>query len=386
MRKLEWSGSIPKGIMLVVASFSMSLGSCSSSKSDPVEAGVVVDVTTGATATSSGIDPIVEWSRFSVLFDRPHIEDPIEVDGQFFGIADVRDFDPNLETQGDVILLLRFDGKSYVPLDRYGGGVCFYGDCDFMRVPIETLEDSVLWISFLRESTDGTTSLPLENYLVAIRDNELVSLLPVGATSTTWESVKFTGWTDSGVSTSECSMTDSYNDESGISGPWCLEYIEKDIRFESSNPIVVSERRIANPKPIEACLFSYGEECANSVTIFADPGCPTPKEGKLYEYAVYPCTYSYWVLVAESELSDLGYPVTVDGYYRSTEVEAVKSAQTDFGLTVDGQIGPASWMTMFKELDCRSFDRRTGQPYELQFCYDDWNNDGFYGPGDLIPD
>jgi len=344
-------------------------------------------VETDPAATSAPIvDPYEEWSRFSVLFDRPHLRSPLEVDGEFYGIADVRDVVPDLETRGDVIVLLRFDGTTFVPLDRYGGGVCFLGDCDFIYPAFQGLDLPVFRVSFLRTATDGSRLFPNEEYFLSIVDGDLVSLLPIGSTASLWEPVDVVKLIDFGVVTRECSLTDWFVDESGISQPWCQEYLERRIQFDVAGPVVVEESRIPNPKPIEACLFSYGENCANSVSIYADPGCPAPKEGELYEYAIYPCTYSFWVLVAETELVDMGYLVEADGYYRSTEIEIVKRAQSDFGVTADGRIGRESWKTMFASLDCRTFDLATGEPSNLEFCYDDWNNDGFYGPGDLIPD
>jgi peptidoglycan hydrolase-like protein with peptidoglycan-binding domain len=50
------------------------------------------------------------------------------------------------------------------------------------------------------------------------------------------------------------------------------------------------------------------------------------------------------VKLAQQLLTDYGYdPGAVDGAFGPKTEQAVKQFQTDFGLTVDGIVGPKSW-------------------------------------------
>lgn len=53
------------------------------------------------------------------------------------------------------------------------------------------------------------------------------------------------------------------------------------------------------------------------------------------------------VSVAQARLVELGYAVAVDGTYNSADAAAVTQMQTDFGLLVDGRIGPQTWSSLF---------------------------------------
>ena len=53
------------------------------------------------------------------------------------------------------------------------------------------------------------------------------------------------------------------------------------------------------------------------------------------------------VTVAQRRLVELGYPVAVDGTFNSADAAAVTQMQTDFGLLVDGRIGPQTWSSLF---------------------------------------
>lgn len=331
-------------------------------------------------------DHLEVWSRLTATFDLPHLESPLHIDDNYFGIADVRDVVPNIDAQGDVLLLLKFDKGSYVPLDRYGGSVCIQERCEFISPAIEGIDSPIFRVGFLRKCEDCRPIIRREDYFLTIVSEEIVSLLPADFSNNFWGGVEISAFVDRGVIVSECSNHDWFANDMGSSESWCLEYLESEYRFDHGKPVLVNESRIANPRPIEACLFWSGERCAGSVTIYPDPDCPNPRQMNLYAYQVFPCTYGYWVLTAETELRELGYPVTVDGYFRSTEIEFVKRAQADYGLAPDGLIGEQSWKRLFSSLDCRGFDPRTGTPTTLEFCYRDLNNDGFYGPGDLIPD
>lgn len=121
---------------------------------------------------------------------------------------------------------------------------------------------------------------------------------------------------------------------------------------------------------------------------FNDAGCPNPKADDTFatRTAILPCEYGYWVYLAESELARQGYPVRADGYYSSAEIPVVKEAQDDWGVEADGQIGPATWTTVMDGLRC---DAPVAiQPPILQSmgCSADSNSDGYYDPGDYIPD
>lgn len=137
------------------------------------------------------------------------------------------------------------------------------------------------------------------------------------------------------------------------------------------------------------CLLAIGEnECAQTLTLYEDAGCPNPKADDINatRTAIMPCEYGYWVVIAEQELARQGYAVTADGYYSSTEIPAVQQAQSDAGVEADGQIGPATWRAVMVGLHCDAPDAIKAPILQGEMCWGDMNGDGMYDPGDLIPD
>jgi peptidoglycan hydrolase-like protein with peptidoglycan-binding domain len=130
--------------------------------------------------------------------------------------------------------------------------------------------------------------------------------------------------------------------------------------------------------------------CAPELTPKNDAtGCPTPKPDNANPttISILPCEYGFWVLMAEEELVRQGYAVIADGYYASTEVAEVKRAQTVHGVAVDGQIGPSSWVAIMAGFDCSASDAEQAPLLQgTDECFGDLNGDGFYSPGDMIPD
>lgn len=130
--------------------------------------------------------------------------------------------------------------------------------------------------------------------------------------------------------------------------------------------------------------------CAPELTLKNDAtGCPTPKPDNANptNISILPCEYGFWVLMAEEELARQGYAVIADGYYASTEVAEVKRAQTVHGVAVDGQIGPTSWTAIMAGFDCSAPDAEQAPILQgTDECFGDSNGDGFYSPGDMIPD
>lgn len=58
--------------------------------------------------------------------------------------------------------------------------------------------------------------------------------------------------------------------------------------------------------------------------------------------------YRYDVAMVQRRLNDLGYgPLAVDGYFGPVTRSWVLRYQSDYGLYVDGVVGPVTWRSMF---------------------------------------
>ncbi|MFM7125408.1 MAG: peptidoglycan-binding domain-containing protein, partial [Actinomycetota bacterium] len=91
--------------------------------------------------------------------------------------------------------------------------------------------------------------------------------------------------------------------------------------------------------------------------------------------------YGYWFNDFERSLAKIGYGVIFDGFYDSSEIDIIKRFQRDHGLDPDGLVGPLTWRAALPSSVCAPAADVSGE----STCSDDWNDDGVYGPGDVVP-
>jgi hypothetical protein len=77
---------------------------------------------------------------------------------------------------------------------------------------------------------------------------------------------------------------------------------------------------------------------AGSLTATPDPIAPTLLLGSVGDLVVW----------AQEHLITAGYPIAVDGGYGPSTQAAVESFQLAHGLTVDGEVGPATWQALLR--------------------------------------
>lgn len=137
-------------------------------------------------------------------------------------------------------------------------------------------------------------------------------------------------------------------------------------------------RDTENGSSITVCIESVGESCGFESVIRFDARCRVDPSYAT-AFSLEPCEYGWWVAYAEQRLSSRGFAVTVDGYYDHDERDAVVGFQRAAGLDADAFIGPATWRALFP-------DQRTCPVGDgTVWVCGDTNEDGIFGPGDIVP-
>jgi hypothetical protein len=189
------------------------------------------------------------------------------------------------------------------------------------------------------------------------------------------------------ISITSCTSNSSYGDRLKRPDPTVVV-----TEAPPTAPTATSAPNIPAPPPTTifvpkvVCLQSIGESCAWELRLPDDPGCNAQTPSSEREFALVPCEYSYWIGFLETKLTTLGVRVDKDGYYASNEIDLIKGIQRKLGVGDDGLIGGKTWRAVFSDIDCYQFNFDSGEPGWMYDCYNDYNADGMYGPGDPIPD
>ena len=124
------------------------------------------------------------------------------------------------------------------------------------------------------------------------------------------------------------------------------------------------------------CVESSWPECLRREYLVPTDECPETRAAYEQEFPLRLCDYGEWVIMLESVLEGF------DGKTATTEppelhmfdaalVERVKAYQAARNLSITGEVDVPTWTSLFGPASAESSD--------------DINEDGVYGPGDIIP-
>jgi peptidoglycan hydrolase-like protein with peptidoglycan-binding domain len=114
-------------------------------------------------------------------------------------------------------------------------------------------------------------------------------------------------------------------------------------------------------RALNASLHSTGSDADGSGLVDPDESTYTqspPTSARCSRYvtaSAYPlnrCDKGPAVRVVQLFLVELYAPLTVDGFFGPNTEAAVRNFQTEFGLTVDGLVGPATWRRLTAGFTC----------------------------------
>ena len=96
---------------------------------------------------------------------------------------------------------------------------------------------------------------------------------------------------------------------------------------------------------------------------YAPSPAPSARCSRYFAASRYPlnkCDKGPAVRVAQLFLADLYAPLAIDGYFGPNTEAAVRNFQTEFGLAVDGSVGPLTWRRLTAGFTCGRDSDRSG--------------------------
>jgi len=276
---------------------------------------------------------------------------------------------------------------AWKPISGFGSSLCLGtpSSCSIEVSGDGQIREPLVAISWCCPMEDFRDS-PLVTVL-RVEGEYLVDVLTGSSSESGWTSNWVSDLSDAGFTTESCDEGETlYFQSFGYRDYYCSDEVFTSYVVTDGRVVSTKRETVRQSLPFEECLWSAGEECLDYVVIFPSEKCPRAQIDIALDFPIRPCTWGYWVSEFETELRKLGYAVEADGYFSDFETPLVRAAQSDRGLSVDGLIGLKTWKAIVEQPDCRKFDHSTGQPFELNECFSDYNRDGVIGPGDIIPD
>lgn len=291
--------------------------------------------------------------------------DPWQQQDRFFAVAHADDTPQNQENVTG-FTVYEFDGSTWEP--RYA---IPYEDCSFWpdacSLDIVTVGSAaaVLLLSWCCPMGDPRGGGPISTAW---------SVTSAGLQAATDDqyffgsSIETDGW-----STTFCSKVWFFD----TADEQCVIYQTSVYTLRPDGAISTNVQETVVPASFTTCIESVGEECTFLTTVEFDPSC-TFDPIYVLGFSLEACEISWWIAYAERELSSQGFDMIFDGYYSPDEVSAVKKFQQANGLEADGYIGPATWRALFP-------DQQLCSPAPDEWVCGDTNEDGVFGPGDIVP-
>ena len=136
-----------------------------------------------------------------------------------------------------------------------------------------------------------------------------------------------------------------------------------------------TERAMVRPAPDGSGLVDP-DESTHAATPPASARC-----GRYVAAAAYPlerCDKGPAVRVAQLFLAELYAPLTIDGYFGPETEAAVRNYQAEFGLAVDGLVGPRTWTQLTDGLVCGDDSDGSGiiDPDEVAHLFEPFRRSG----------
>lgn len=98
----------------------------------------------------------------------------------------------------------------------------------------------------------------------------------------------------------------------------------------------------------EAALASFCERAAIDVAPISPPAAPTPAwPGEYFVWPHSPTITGSSVKAWQARITELGFPIDMDGIYGPQSKSACRAFQRDRGLVADGIVGPQTWNACF---------------------------------------
>lgn len=378
--------TLPLRLLALTMAAMLSAQACGGSKESTATLAPLIDESPTMTATTgvSEEDMVAAenaWLRTSALFLTPFTRTPfVSGDGvyAFAKLSDLKETDPS--SSYTTMVLLSWEQATWTPIQQFESTCLTIPSCDISLFGAGLLTSPIITFSWCCPAGAAPIELP-EASLLQIVDGKLIDFLDPSYTSSEF-SVQYVNFeTDTQFTVVEClESSEYYIPDIGPNGI-CNHLVETVYRFGSDGSPQVETKESFMRTPISECLLSIPDgECLLMVDINPSDSCPDPIRND-DGFPLRPCQYGYWFNDFERSLAKIGYGVIVDGFYDSSEIDIIKRFQRDHGLDPDGLVGPLTWRAALPSSVCAPAADVSGE----STCSDDWNDDGVYGPGDVVP-
>jgi hypothetical protein len=323
------------------------------------------------------------WQRTSALFTGLFTRQPFVSDRSIYAIASLSELKPsNPPPSESAGVLMAWEDGAWTPLQQFDTECPEHSSCEIAVIANGVVTRPAIAITWCCPADAGAPITIPVGIVLHIVDGVLVDFLTPSATSPDF-SVHFVSVeSETEFMILKCLESSEYETyEYGLEGI-CNHLVETAYRFTPDAPPVIETVEIFTKTPITDCLeFVIDDGCQRAVQITPSDECPNPVRNDS-QFPLRQCQYGIWILYFELSVSELGYGLVADGYYDASEITIIKQLQRDFKLNPDGLIGPRTWGAAQPFSVCTPQARALS---ETGSCTEDSNNDGVYGPGDIVP-
>lgn len=377
--------SRPIRLLALTMAAVLSVQACGDSReSTGTLAPLIVELPTTTTGQSEVDVAAAEdaWRRTSALFTDPFTRTPfVSGDGVYAlaRLSDLKATDPSSSYM--TLVLLSWEEAAWTPIQQFESTCLTIPSCQISLFGAGSLTSPIITLSWCCPMGAAPIQLP-EASLLQIVDGKLIDFLDPSGTSSEF-SVQYVNFeTDTQFTIVEClESSEYYIPDVGFNGI-CNHSVETVYRFGSDGLPQLETKEIFMRTPISECLFETPDGgCELIIDINPSDACPDPIRND-DRFPLRPCQYGLWFHDFEQSLAQIGYDIIVDAYYNSSEIDVIKRFQRDSGLDADGLVGPLTWRAARPFSVCTPAAADSGEPGP---CTEDMNDDGVYGPGDILP-
>lgn len=335
------------------------------------------------TSESQAVRNVAEssWSRVIEGLEEGQYSPVFESGGALFGL--VNTVEPGEPVEGEPFSLMSWNGSQWVNEQGLGAGTCFFpSECSIGIHGDGETEFPIVALYWCCPMGGGAYRTDQMTSVYVVRDGRIKDLLPSGDNQFWPISISANYFEADSCVSGEVAYLEQY----GYEDLYC--YRARTTRYLVENGEVVDQEITEYDipdNPFETCIWYVGERCMELMYVESTEDCSLADIAYADRFPLVKCQYGYWMLEFEENLFADGFAVNVDGFYLPSEVATVTRAQQLAGLSPDGKIGPATWKRFVDFSVCIDSTGIGGMPNDFVSCDFDDNDDGLYGPGDIVP-